>query len=137
MLLAILVGCVLYNTIPRNFGIEKNLKNYVNIIKQISNGNLDGNNLHINFGQQGDKILGTCYYYRKEIILDKKKWNLMSYNGKILLLAHEIAHCQKKIKHINGLDKWGCALHFMHWQDTGYFCNKYKFKQYVRQMKEI
>lgn len=123
--------------IPLKSGIESSLLLYVIKTKEISNSNLDGTNLNINFGKQEENVLATCYFYRKEIIVNKNSWNKLNYNDRILLIAHEIAHCQKQVKHINKVDEWGCADNFMHYRDTGSWCNYYNFKKYAKQMKEI
>jgi hypothetical protein len=123
--------------VPLKSGIESSLMYYVLKTKEISNNNLDGTNLNINFGSQKDGVLATCYFFREEVVINKKSWNKLDYRGRILLMAHEIAHCQKKIGHINKVDEWGCADNFMHYKDTGIWCNYYNFKKYVKQMKEI
>lgn len=123
--------------VPLKSGIESSLMFYVLKTKELSDGNLDGTNLNINFGKQEKNILATCYLFREEIVINKKSWSKLDYHGKILLIAHEIAHCSKKIGHINKVDSWGCADNFMHYKDTGIWCNKYNFRKYVKQMKGI
>lgn len=137
-LLLLVISIASYVTFfPIKKGISPDLKYYVKEVKKLSNNNLNGNSLSINFGKQKEKVLATCYFLRNEIIINEKSWNKLTYYGKILLMAHEIAHCKKRVGHMNKLDKWGCADHFMHYSDTGSWCNYYNFKRYVKQMKEI
>lgn len=137
MLLALLIALIIYETAPRKKGIEKTLLPYVIEVDYISEGNLDGTKLNINFGNTLDHTLGICYLLRNEVIINKKKWKSLDYKGRILLIAHEIGHCSKKKTHINGLDRYGCAKHFMHYSTTGKWCDNYKYKEYVKQMKEL
>lgn len=137
MLLSILVAIFIFQIAPRNKGIEKSILPYVLEVDYLSNGNLDGTKLNINFGKLQNHILGTCFLLRNEIIINKKKWKSLDYKGKILLIAHEIGHCSKKKSHINGIDRYGCAKHFMHYSTTGKWCDRYKYKDYIKQMKEL
>lgn len=126
-----------YTSTPTKKGIDQNLIVYLEKVQSLSQGNLKYEGLSINFTDLEKGTQGTCYFWRKEILIDRKVFKRLDFYGRILLLAHEITHCQKKIDHINGLDYWGCAAHYMHFSDSGKWCNKYKFKTYVEQMKRI
>lgn len=125
------------SVLPSKHGVDLELKDYAKEVKRLSNGNLNAKGLHINFTDKYPKELGSCYFWRSEILINFKHWQKMNYYDKIALMAHEIAHCQKDLDHINGLDNWGCAKHFMHYAGTGKWCNRIRFKRYVKQMQEI
>lgn len=137
MLYAVLTGMIVLFYVPIERGIDKDLKPYVENVYKVSKGNLNGRKLHIGFTKFRENQLGTCFPWRDQITINKKHWQDMNHYDRILLIAHEIAHCQKGIKHIDGLTYWGCAKHFMHYQDTGKWCNRTRFKEYVKQMQEI
>lgn len=137
MLLAILISIIIYNTAPKNRGIDNSLMPYVEDVYILSKGNLNGKKLHINFDKTEPNVLGSCYIFKKEIVINKNKWKNLDYNSKILLMAHEIAHCAKDIEHIKGVDSYGCAEHFMYYSDTGYWCNRANFNKYIEQMRKI
>lgn len=123
--------------IPTKRGVDPDFKPYLQKVKILSKGNLHGKGLHINYTNTRPKALGTCYTWRNEILINKKHWQTMTEYDRIQLIAHEVTHCQKGIKHIDGLTAWGCAKHYMHWQDTGEWCNRDRFLEYVKQMQEI
>ncbi len=122
---------------PLEYGRHKDFKPYIKEVRRLSKGNLSGKKISMNYTEYRPNALGTCLPWRNEIIINKKHWQTMSHYDRILLIAHEIAHCEKGIKHINGLEFWGCAKHFMHHQDTGKWCNRTRFREYVKQMQEI
>lgn len=137
MLYTMLIGMVYLFYTPIEYGKDPDFIPYINTVKKLSNGNLSAKGLHIHYTNFRPKALGTCFTWRNEILINKKHWQKMTHYDRILLMAHEITHCQKGIKHLNGLTYWGCAKHYMHWQDTGNWCNRIRFKEYVKQMQEI
>lgn len=136
MLFILAISLFIYS-IPKKYGIDKEIKPYIDNVYELSKKNLDGRNLHVNFLDLKDGVMGVCYFFKNEIHINKKIWNRLGKNDRILLIAHEVAHCAKGIDHINETDELGCGKHFMHFQDTGKWCNKLKFKEYIKQMKEI
>lgn len=137
MLYAMMLGMTYLFWTPIEYGKHPDFRPYIKEIKKLSKGNLSAKGLHIHYTNFRPKALGTCYSWRNEILINKKHWQNMTEYDKILLLAHEITHCQKGIKHIDGLTYWGCARHYMYFKDTGKWCNRNRFKHYVKQMQEI
>lgn len=137
LMLVLLLLAILIPRIPSKTGVDKRLKPYLDEVVILSKGNLDYKGLHINFDNLNKETIGVCYYNRKEILIDLNYFKRANEKGKILLLAHEIAHCKKKIEHINGVNGWGCGKHFMHSYDGGNWCNEYMFKEYTKQMESI
>lgn len=137
MLYTMMISMVYLFYTPLEYGKHPDFRPYINKVKELSKGNLSAKGLHISYTNFSPKLLGTCFTWRNEILINKKHWQNMNHYDRVLLIAHEIAHCQKNIKHINGLDYWGCAKHFMHYQDKGMWCNRTRFKEYVKQMQEI
>jgi hypothetical protein len=136
MLIVILLA-ILLPRIPSKTGINPVFIPYLEKIKIISKGNLEYRGVHINFSKLSKYNIGICYYKRNEILIDKKYFKKADENSRILLLAHELAHCKKKIGHIDGVNKWGCGKHFMNSYDGGIWCNDYMFDKYVKQMETI
>lgn len=134
-----LLSLFVFNSIPIKYGIDPAFDYYVEKIYVLSDGNLDGSKIHINFGEPlWNSNAATCYPWIPEIVISKRVWEREKPISRTLLLAHEITHClNKKLLHINGLDKFGCAKHYMHWQMNDISCDRYKFKNYVEQMKVI
>jgi hypothetical protein len=116
--------------------MEQRLLPYINQVYLLSKGNLDGRNVNINFVSDKSNVLGTCYWWRNEITISEYHWKRLDYYGKISLIAHELGHCKKQLEHINGT-KWGCAEHFMHYKETGFWCNRKYFVKYLKQMKDV
>lgn len=137
MLYTMMLGMAYLFWTPIKYGKDPDFRPYINAVKKLSKGNLSAKGLHIHYTNFRPKALGTCFTWRNEILINKKHWQKMTHYDRILLMAHEITHCQKGIKHLNGLTYWGCAKHYMHWQDTGMWCNRIRFKEYVKQMQEI
>lgn len=137
IIMSIIAASFLWYKVPTKIGIDSTIEPYLKDVRKFSNNNLNYRGLHVNYSNLKSNTLGTCFFYRKEILINKNKFSTMNYYDKILLLAHEITHCQKKKGHINKLDKKGCPAHFMHYSDFGSWCNRVNFKKYVKQMKRI
>lgn len=137
MPLLILLGLLTYSTLPTFIAIDPKVASYVQEIGILSNGNLGSSVRGIGFMTFADSnVLGRCRPLWKEIQLSETYWNNSEYKERIILLAHEIAHCEKRIGHINGQYK-GCPDHFMSSHDGGFFCNNKYWYKYIKQMKEL
>lgn len=123
---------------PKKFGVDPEFNKYVKMIEVLSHGNLRPVE-NINFGKTKGNAIGTCRdtFIAKEITIDKKYWTKSTYYDRIILLAHEIAHCYKGVRHNDGLMSDFCAISFMNSYDMGSHCNKKHFKRYVKEMQEI
>lgn len=137
IIVSLITATFFWYNMPVKVGIDPKIKPYLIDMQMLSKNNLRYKGLNINYSNLKSNTLGTCSFYKKEILINKKRFSTMSYYDKILLLAHEVAHCQKGIGHINKLDKKGCPEHFMHYSDFGSWCNRINFKKYVKQMKRI
>ena len=121
---------------PKFTSVDPKLQPYFDEVKELSNGNLSGIK-RAGFEEDDDKILASCYYNIEEIRVNPKNWEKLNHKDRLLTIAHEVGHCIKKCKHIDGVDYWGCAKHFMYYQDTGKWCNRINWDQYVKQMKNL
>lgn len=121
---------------PKFHGVDPELKPYFEEVAELSNGNLDGIT-RAGFGEKESKVLGRCWNTWGEISINKKNWTNLDHRGKILLIAHEVAHCIKGCKHVNWVDEMGCGKHFMHYQSKGKWCDNVNWKEYLEQMRTI
>ena len=130
---------LIFSAQPSKWFIDPKIKPHVEKVYELSDGNLDGRKFHINFGQPFfESNAAICYPWRYEIVVKKDKWDGLTETTRTLLIAHEVTHCMsKKWLHINGVDDFGCAEHYMNWSFRGSWCDRAHFKKYVKQMKEI
>ena len=123
---------------PDHYTTDKEFVPYIEDVKILSEGNLGVRNIKIGFGTGSKKLLGYCALAWREITVNKSNWKKLDHRSRILLIAHELAHCSgKSIEHINGLDQIGCTEHFMHKSSMGKWCNLVNYKKYIEQMKVI
>lgn len=123
--------------VPKYNGIHKEIKPYIQEIKEISRGNLGTKTSRVGFFKKNNKVLGTCNMTTGDISINKKHWKKLSKWSKIMLLAHEIIHCECKLGHITAL-KWdSCPESIMHTHDGGEYCNDRYKKQYIEEMQTI
>lgn len=121
---------------PKFHGVDPELQPYFEEVAELSNGNLDGIS-RAGFNDDSPKVLGRCWPIWSEISINKKRWTNLDHRGRILLIAHEVAHCRCGTNHINRVDVWGCGEHFMHHQSSGRWCDEINWEKYLEQMRTI
>ena len=70
--------------------------NFKNHYEDIHRKSIRTSHIPINFGNHSGNVLGICYSWsggKREIIIDKEKWDNMNYCEKDVLIAHELGHC--------------------------------------------
>ena len=129
---------ILLSAMPSKKGIDPEFNIYLDAVEEFSNGNLK-RIPNINFGRLESGTLGACNsnILYEEILINKNHWTYSSYHDRVILLAHELTHCYKKVMHVNGLMSDGCAYSYMNSHDEGSNCNKRHFKRYINEMQEI
>lgn len=128
---------------PDHDGIHPHLKDIILEVKELSDGCLG----HIKYAgfledkTSNDRILGRASwilpFMEPQIGVNPKHWYKLAKVQKIMLVAHELYHAETPyLGHIDGKDEWGCANHLMYYQSQGRWCDMFKYKQYVEQMKD-
>jgi hypothetical protein len=129
---------------PTHNGIDPRLSSYVSEVKRLSKGCL-GNVKYAaitNLSEQYDQSLaGMASYvlpnFKHQIELDDYYWKRVSHIPRLLTVAHELYHIENTyFYHINEVDEWGCAKHFMFHQVQSYWCDVFNFEKYVKQMQD-
>lgn len=134
-LFILFVGLVVF--VPPHLDVDKEIKPYVDEIIKLSDGNLGKKIKRIGFIQENSKVLGRCYMTNKTISINKKYWKSLSKWSKIMLVAHELIHCECNVKHIPGLRWDDCPVSIMYPSDGGEYCNARYRSEYIREMKTI
>lgn len=130
-----LIATLLFLPLLTSF-IPKDIEPYVEDVYKISEGNLDGKSLDYNFYFLDNQELGFCFEALGRVGINRKYWYKLSEKDKILLIAHEIAHCVKSADHVD--TKEGiCYTNFMSSYSTTDECTNKYYEQYVEQMKEL
>lgn len=123
---------------PRFSEVDPKLQTYVDSVKYYTNGKL-GNFTRIGFDKNlTDPVLGNCRstLFFNDVGINKKLWTTLSFHEKIVLLAHELLHCEKDVDHKPGYDKIGCPIHIMNPSSGGAYCSKANFDRYMDQAME-
>ena len=94
-----LIATLLFLPLLTSF-IPKDIEPYVEDVYKISEGNLDGKSLDYNFYFLDNQELGFCFEALGRVGINRKYWYKLSEKDKILLIAHEIAHCVKSADHV-------------------------------------
>lgn len=136
MILAIAIMTLLITITPRFNTVDANLKPYFKEVSLLSNGNLDGIT-KAGFVKDDPEVLARCYTGSKEVRVNNRNWKKLNHKGKILLIAHEVAHCVCGTPHITDRDYMNCGRHFMDESDTGNDCNDFYYDLYIQQMKTL
>lgn len=121
---------------PMYHSVDPDLKPYFDDLAEISHGNLEGTE-RAGFIPKHDKFAGRCYLVHSEIQINKEYWGRIPYINKMLLLAHEVAHCEKGCDHTNEVDELGCPESIMHYQTINSVCIKLNLKKYIEEMRTI
>lgn len=133
--LIIFVSIVLF--VPKHSGVDKEIKPYLKEIISLSKGNLGKNTNRAGFFKKDNKVLGTCNMRTDDISLNRKHWKKLSKWDRIMLLAHEVIHCECGIEHFTELYWDGCPKSIMHTHDGGIYCNRRYKKEYIKEMQTI
>ena len=135
----ILVASVLTTHTPKHEKIDHDLEFYVDMVYELTDGTLGGKIERMGFDKELDnKILGTCYHLTDEISIHPENWKSLSEKERILLVAHEIAHCECKQEHVESKsEKSWCPEHFMAPTAGGAYCSRIHFDKYIKQMKKV
>jgi hypothetical protein len=136
LVLGAFLGAVL-SQVPTVYGVDPELKSYVTTIKEMTDnviGNLDKITIR---GLPGDTA-GICRKSTatKEVVINRLAWQKFTYYDKLVLLMHELLHCEKNAVHINGTDNFYCPNHIMNERMGSSTCNKYRIQKYIKQVME-
>lgn len=127
--------------VPDYPNVHPFLERYVLKVRELSEGCL-GNIKYAGFKEfEKDTILGQANwvlpYFEPQINISLDHWLKLKDIQRILLVAHELYHAEKPyIGHIGGKDEYGCAEHLMYPTQQVIGCDRFKFDQYVKQMKD-
>lgn len=136
MLVFLVIALVLVNT-PNSFESNPVLEAYVKKVERLSKGNIKSN-IQINFADLNTPVIGTCYQTAiRYIEIDKEAFDVFTEKKRLLVIAHELAHCQCNYDHIEILDSNSCPYHFMYPATPSFECLYKNWNRYVRQMKEL
>lgn len=134
-LLYFCIGIILF--CPKYSSIDKEFKPYVEAVKYFSKGNLGHKTYRMGFSNENNKVLGRCYHINNTIEINKKHWTSLSKWSKVMLIAHEIVHCECGHGH-NDETYWdGCPKSLMDSLDGGEYCNRRYQKEYIKEMQTI
>lgn len=115
------------------------LEKYRKKVMHLSNGKL-GDDTRIGFIDRIDSsVLGRCILTLKkfdfEIDIVKEFWYDLGQSRRILLIAHELMHCQCDVFHTKGKLKDGCPRSFMNPYLPDEHCSIVHFDRYVDEMR--
>jgi hypothetical protein len=127
----------LINLVPQHLDIDNELKPYINKVIKLSKKNLGTTIKRVGFFSKESKVLGRCYLVNKTISINKLHWKFLSEWSKIMLIAHELIHCECRKGHTSGRRWDDCPISIMHPTDGGDYCNKRYKKQYIKEMQNI
>lgn len=134
--LAITIGIIL--NLPRFTDVDPKLEPYRQEVLFLTEGKL-GHFTKIGFDKNiGENTLGNCRraLFGNDIGINPRLWRTISHQEKIVILAHELLHCEKDVDHVEGYGMDGfCPKHIMHPQSGGYWCIKSYFDEYMEQAK--
>lgn len=140
MLLLFLLGTFIAVSSPPKFGVEKEIQPILEDVVRLSKGNIQGT-VPIHWGDidtEDKDYLGMCYHRIINYIrIDKKDFEKLNRKSKVILLAHELGHCECGSSHINGYSKDGCPLHFMNRVAPDRSCIRKHWRKYISQTRKI
>lgn len=132
-----LIFIVSITFIPQHLNIDPEFKEFVKVVRHLSNDNLGKNTKRIGFIEEDSSVLGRCNPITNTISINKKHWYTLSKWSKVMLITHEIIHCECKIGHIKGIRWDGCPKSIMYPRDGGEYCNdRYRF-EYAKEIQTI
>jgi hypothetical protein len=110
--------------------IDNDLKGIVRLYE--NKYNIDISNYHnITFKDLNGDIIGVCYMFFNYIAIDKTYWKYSNFRERVLLVFHELGHCDQYLLHDTRLRKDGCPLSIMYPNSPSKKClNKY-FDEYI------
>ena len=123
---------------------EQELREMANYIYDYSDGKMGNPLIPITFldlseeeADQGEEVVGQCRLgWNTEIVISKKYWDNVNTMSRMLLIAHELAHCECDLDHLDDEYKDGCPKHYLNSTTINYYCrNKYK-EEYLKQIAQ-
>lgn len=132
---------------PDYDGVHPHLKPIVDEVKRLSKGCL-GNAKYVGFfdkvpdhPEAGKSIIGMANwvlpFFDAQININSDWWYGASKVQKVLLMAHEMYHAEKPyLGHIEDIDDWGCATHFMYPSVQSHWCDSVNYEKYIKQMQD-
>lgn len=122
---------------------DPKLQEYVDIINALSNGKLGHNKIKLGFfsSKKYTTLIGACKFslnnLEYEIDISSRYWRTAGYRSKLLLVAHELVHCEcGHFKHNNDKFLDGCPISVMHESSILYDCRKKHFKHYLKEISK-
>lgn len=129
----------LSSVMPAHFNVDPKIQPYVNEIIKLSKGNLGKKIKRIGFYtvKKENAPLAICNTMTNTISVNDVYWKYLSEWSKIMLIVHEIIHCECYIEHIIGLGEDFCPISIMHPYDGGDECNIRHKSKYIKEMQTI
>jgi len=132
---------------PDHKNIHPHLKPIVEEVKKLSKGCL-GYAKYIGFFKKvpnhpknNKTVIGMASwvlpFFEPQVSINSKYWYGANKIQKVLLMAHELYHAERPyIGHINSIDDWGCATHFMYPSAQSKWCDSVNYEKYIKQMQD-
>lgn len=97
----------------------------------------------IDFFKGQSNTMGICFAipgipYLSKIFINKHFWDTLSYEAKLFLIFHEIAHCEYGLLHKDDMmDNGMCPQSLMNSFDAGEYCHRTYFKHYIKELGDL
>jgi hypothetical protein len=131
-------------------GIDPELEDPLAMVYLVSNGTLSRTIKHVGFFKEeteeedGYKVIGTCSWFTNwdnialipQIQLHRETWGRYTNTQKIILLAHELYHCECDGDHKDEYFEDGCQAHYMHSYMPSKSCINDHWEEYSKQIKK-
>lgn len=131
-------GCTTTSDIPEGYQ-DPRLRPYILDTVSLSKGKWkkeEFNDFRIYFKSRVGSVIGTCYLWANEIVIDPTYWATAKYYEKISTMIHEIVHCRCKIGHTEEKFEDGCPKSLMHPHSISAYCTEVHLKHYFTEIFE-
>jgi hypothetical protein len=124
--------------------VHPRLEPYVSQIKGMSKGRLGSQVTRMGFGtlktrKGGQVVIGRCeflYMNGFQIIINESSWDDLTSDEKLLLIAHELYHCECNARgHNDHKDELSCPKFYMNSSIPNMHCIRNNFDSYMSQIK--
>jgi hypothetical protein len=139
LFLLTLVTTLVITNIPRHTEVDPIIKPYVETLSKLTKGNI-GSYHAIGFSDiNRPRVLANCRItlLNSDITFDRESWEESSVKKRLLILAHELIHCEKGQGHKSEKeDKKGCPLYLMSPIIGSEYCIANNFYKYIKQASD-
>ncbi len=112
MVIVLIIATMVLSTIdPRYETVNPAFRPYVDVFEfHYKQKVISG----IEFRELEDTAVGTCYFKTDSIAVDPTYWKYANETERLILILHELGHCDLRRLHIEGKFEDGCPQSLMH-----------------------